>query len=248
MLALPRTLTTATALLTFMATARPLAAQQSERDAVARVIREETESYYRRDADAWKGTWLNDSTAIRTFITSGSYSVQIGWEKFGPGTVASIRRETPEGVRVEWTNYVVRIDGALAWAEYDERTTFQTDRAPIVARQNRTLVKRNGEWRILSAGSFVESTYGTSPAVVESRLDGIGNDLLGAKNHRDAIKVLGLVAELFPGSAAAHRSLGDAYATAGDTALAIRSYEKSLAIDPGNAAVKAALARVRDNR
>ena len=244
-----RFLPAAAALLLVLGAAPALAAQHAEVDAVQRVIREETESYYRRDADAWKGTWVNDSTAIRTFITSGSYSVQLGWEKFGPGTIASIRREpTPQPVQVDRTNYVVRIDGALAWAEYDERTTFPSGRAPIVARQNRTLVKRDGAWRILSAGSFVESTYGTFPGAVESRLTGVGEDLIRARSHRDAIRVLALTAQLFPNSATAHLALGDAYAAGSDTSLAMRSYERAQAIEPGSERARAALARLRRPR
>ena len=243
-----RALPAVAALLVLLGPGRSLQAQNTETDEVKRVIREETESYYRRDADAWKGTWVQDSSAIRTFITSGSYSVALGWDKFGPGTVESIRRESPQVVQVDRSNYVVRIDGALAWAEYDERTTTPTDSVPLVARQQRTLVKRNGEWRILSAGSFVESTFGTFPGAIESRLDRIGYDLIGAKNHRDAIRVLALNAQLFPSSAAAHHSLGEAYAAAGETRLAIQSYEKSLAINPKYEAGKAALAKLREKR
>jgi len=225
----------------------PLRAQGTDVDEVKRVIREETESYYRRDADAWMGTWVNDSSAIRTFITSSSYSVARGWDTFGPGTVASIRKEpTPQPVRVDRSNYVLRIDGALAWAEYDERTTNLPDSLPLLARQQRTLIKQNGRWRILSAGSFVESSFGTFPGAIESRLDGVGRDLIGAKKHRDALKVLALNAQLFPASAAAHRSLGEAYAVAGEIELAIKSYERSLAIDPGSEASKVALAKVRE--
>ncbi len=245
-----RALPVVAAILVFVGAGRPLLAQDADSNEVKRVIREETESYYRRDSDAWKGTWVQDSTAIRTFITGGSYSVALGWDRFGPGTVESLRKDpTPQPVQVDRTNYVLRIDGALAWAEYDERTTFPTDGVPpLLARQQRTLVKRDGQWRILSAGSFVESSFGTFPGAIENRLDAIGHDLIGAKNSRDAISVLALDAQLFPRSAAAHLSLGDAYAAAGDTTLAIQSYEKSLAIDPKNEAARAALAKLKKNR
>jgi tetratricopeptide (TPR) repeat protein len=244
-----RALTTAAAMLVFLGAGRTLSAQSADLDEVKRVIREETESYYRRDVDAWMGTWVQDSSAIRTFITSSSYSVARGWETFGPGTVAFLRRDpTPQPERVDWSNYVVRIDGALAWAEYDERTTNRADSLPLLARQQRTLIRQNGRWRILSAGSFVESSFGTHPGAIESRLDGVGRDLIGANRHRDAAKVLALNAQLFPGSAAAHRSLGEAHAAAGEIALAIRSYERSLAIDPRSEASKVALARLRERR
>jgi hypothetical protein len=137
-----------------------LAAQSADANEVKRVIRAETETYYQRDTTGWKRTWINDSSAIRTFITSTSYSVALGWDKFGPSTIASIRNAKPQAVRIDRTNYVQRIDGALAWAEYDERTNFLGDTLPpLDARQQRILIKRKGEWRILSAGSFVASSY-----------------------------------------------------------------------------------------
>jgi tetratricopeptide (TPR) repeat protein len=239
----------AAAILTCLAVGSPLLAQDGDVDEVKRVIRAETETYYRRDAEGWKRTWVQDSTAIRTFITSGSYSVALGWDRFGPSTVESLRRDpTPQTVQIDRTNYVLRIDGALAWAEYDERTTTPGDSTPLQARQQRTLVKRDGEWRILSAGSFVGSSYGASTESIESRLDAVGADLLAAKKHRDAIRVLELNAQLFPRAATAHQRLGEAYAAAGDTKRAMQSYERSLAIDPRNGASRAALARLRGKR
>jgi tetratricopeptide (TPR) repeat protein len=239
-LRLPAVFAIAAALLT----ARPLHAQRSDADEIQRVIRAETETYYQRDVEGWKRTWVQDSTAIRTFITSGSYSVALGWDKFGPGTVESIRGTAPQPVRVDRTNYVTRIDGALAWAEYDERTTMPGD-SVLVARQQRTLVKRDGEWKILSAGSYVGSTYGASPRAIESRLGAVGSDLSAAKQHGDAIEVLALNARLFPKSWSAHSALAEAYAAAGRTRLAIEEYEKSLAINPKNDTGRAALAKLR---
>ena len=221
-----------------------LLAQSADVDDVKRVIRAETETYYRRDTTGWKHTWIQDSSAIRTFITSGSYSVALGWDKFGPSTVASMTNAPPQAVRIDRSNYVARIDGALAWAEYDERTDFPDGGVPLVARQQRTLVKRNGEWRILSAGSFVGSSFGASPRAVETRLGGIGSDLSRAKNHRDAIELLELNAKLFPSSSEAHASLAEAHAAAGDTTLARQHYEKALEIDPKNAAARTALTRL----
>jgi tetratricopeptide (TPR) repeat protein len=236
------------ALVASLAAAGSLPAQSADVDEVKRVIKAETDTYYQRDAEGWKRTWIQDSTAIRTFITSGSYSVALGWDKFGPGTVADIKRSAPQAVQVTRTNYVLRIEGPLAWAEYDERTDTPGDSVPLIARQQRTLIKRDGEWRILSAGSFVGSTYGASPRAVESRLDGVGSDLSAAKKHHDAIEVLALNTRLFPRSWSAFAALGAAYAAAGDTRLAIQQYERSLAINPSNEAGRAALTKLREKK
>lgn len=241
-----RPLLAAITLIASLAGGRLLPAQAADVDEVKRVIKAETDTYYQRDAEGWTRTWINDSTAIRTFITSGSYSVALGWDKFGPGTVADIKRSAPVAVHVGRTNYVLRIEGPLAWAEYNERTDMPGDSVPLIARQQRTLVKQNGEWRILSAGSFVGSSYGASPRAVETRLEAVGSDLAAAKNHHDAIEVLALNARLSPRSASAYAALGAAYALAGNTRLAREQYEKSLAIDPRNESARTALARLRE--
>jgi tetratricopeptide (TPR) repeat protein len=240
--ALPATLL----IVVFLGGGTPLSAQSSDGEAVKRVVSEETESYYRHDADAWKSKWVQDSTAIRTLVNSGAYSLAVGWDKFGPATLDAIRKDpTPERIRFANSNFAVRTDGALAWAEYDQRIDFANDSLPYVSREQRTLVKRNGEWKILSAGTFDVSTYGTLPRWTEYRINRTAADLIAAKNHRDAITVLKMNAQLFPQSPRVYYLLGEAYASANDTKLAAENYEKSLAIDPKFEPSRAAMTKLR---
>ena len=60
--------------------------------------------------------------------------------------------------------------------------------------------------------------------------------------------MLQLNARLFPRSSSAYAALGAAYATAGETRLAIQQYQKSLAMDPRNEAARAALATLHAKR
>ena len=243
--ALPATL----ALFAFLGGGTPLSAQSSDADDVKRLIRAETESYYRHDADAWKATWIQDSTAIRTGVNSGGYGVVLGWDKFGPATVDAIRKDPkPQEIRLETSNYAVRTDGALAWAEYDQRIMFANDSEPYLSREQRTLVKRNGEWKILSAGTYDFSSYAAFPRAIQYRLNRTGHDLSVAKNHHDAIAVLKLNAQLHPTLPNAYRGLADAYAAAGETKLAIENLEKSAALDPKNDEIKLALSKLRGSK
>lgn len=58
--------------------------------------------------------------------------------------------------------------------------------------------------------------------------------MLGRKRVAEAIEILKLNVEAYPASANVYDSLAEAYFVAGDTALAIQHYEKSLSLDPAN--------------
>jgi len=72
------------------------------------------------------------------------------------------------------------------------------------------------------------------PAVDENRLNSLGYRLIAEKRYREAIAVLKLNVELYPGSWNVYDSLGEAYMLNGDKVLAIGNYEKSIELNPQN--------------
>jgi D-alanyl-D-alanine-carboxypeptidase/D-alanyl-D-alanine-endopeptidase len=68
----------------------------------------------------------------------------------------------------------------------------------------------------------------------ESQLNALGYKLLGSKMITEAVRVFELYTTEYPASSNAFDSLGDAYKQSGDTASAIKSYEKALQLDPTN--------------
>lgn len=70
--------------------------------------------------------------------------------------------------------------------------------------------------------------------VGESQLNALGYRLLGDGKTDLAIGIFELNVSEHSESANTYDSLGEAYAAAGEKELAIRNYEKSLALDPGN--------------
>ena len=70
--------------------------------------------------------------------------------------------------------------------------------------------------------------------VTEKQLNALGYRLLELKRPKDAIAVLELVVEAYPRSGNAYDSLGEAYMTNGNKDQAIRSYRRSLELDPQN--------------
>lgn len=68
----------------------------------------------------------------------------------------------------------------------------------------------------------------------EHQLNDWGYRLLSFGRPRTALAVMKLTAELYPASANAFDSLGEAYAATGDKAAAIVAYRQSLRLDPAN--------------
>jgi Flp pilus assembly protein TadD len=82
-------------------------------------------------------------------------------------------------------------------------------------------------------------------AFTEGVLNELGYALLARGRLPDAIAVLKRNAEEYPDASNTHDSLGEAYMAHGDRALAVASYERSLALDPHNANAVERLKKLR---
>jgi dienelactone hydrolase len=71
-------------------------------------------------------------------------------------------------------------------------------------------------------------------AIPESELNSWGYQLLTRKETAKAIAILKLAVSLHPESANTYDSLGEVYEIAGNKPLAIRNYQRSLELNPGN--------------
>ena len=85
-------------------------------------------------------------------------------------------------------------------------------------------------------------------ADTERKINALGYRLLGAKRPADAIAVFEVNARAHPGSWNAFDSLGEACATAGDTARALEAYRRSVALNPANDGGRRAIDRLAGRR
>lgn len=90
-------------------------------------------------------------------------------------------------------------------------------------------------------------TYYCQIAMLEDKLNLIAYEYLNQRNIQDAIKIFDLVVQLFPNSANAFDSLGEAYMNAGNKELAIKNYEKSLELNPQNTNASERLKKLKEN-
>ncbi|MHC4993305.1 MAG: serine hydrolase, partial [Planctomycetota bacterium] len=82
----------------------------------------------------------------------------------------------------------------------------------------------------------------------ENQLNSAGYALLQAGRTDDALALFELNVEMFPTSWNPHDSLGEAYMNRGEIELAIKSYERSLELNPGNTGGAAMLERLREKQ
>ncbi len=233
-------------------------AQNAEEDAIKKLMREETEVFFGRKADAWQATRLQQANTSNTYVSSNSYTNMMGWEKLKTAVENSFKSK-PNPVEIKQDNFIIRMGGDLAWVEYDQTLTAPSidpkakkggagtgDRSMwSVSREYRTLVKDNGSWKIASQISLYPETFASTAEATEGSLRTIGYKLLNAKKVDEAVQVFQLNAKLNPDSWNVYNSLGEAYALAGNKKTAIENYEKSIKLNPKNEAGMAALAKLK---
>jgi TolA-binding protein len=100
-------------------------------------------------------------------------------------------------------------------------------------------VKQQGRWKMAGWGSV------TGRPNAEQSINDAGYQMMEGGKLKEAIELFKTNVQLFPQSWNTYDSLGEAYAKAGDTALAIQNYEKSVQLNPKNESGIAALAKLK---
>ena len=159
--------------------------------------------------------------------------------------ITFIKANPPMKVELSIANFLARKGENYAWVEYDQLIAIPQDEYKGESRERRLLLKSGNQWKIASSVSVGTSTYEDSPANVEDRINGMAYSLLESGKTTEAIEMFKVNVSLYPQSWNAYDSLGEAFATAGQTKLAIQNYEKSVSLNPKNDTGQAALAKLR---
>ncbi|HVP49682.1 MAG TPA: tetratricopeptide repeat protein, partial [Candidatus Bathyarchaeia archaeon] len=121
--------------------------------------------------------------------------------------------------------------------------TIKSQRRTTTAPRAAEGVKAPADW--LEEGDAVGAVEGyralhqknpKDPSLDEQRLNTIGYMLLEAGKTAEALAIFKLNVEFQPDSWNAYDSLAEGYMKSGDKAQAVKFYEKSLALNPKNAA------------
>jgi dienelactone hydrolase len=106
----------------------------------------------------------------------------------------------------------------------------------------------DGTDQAVAAYDDAKARYPEAVIIREKVLNRIGSEA-GYQDHReDAVKILQLNVHAWPDSSDAYESLAEAYEANGQKDLALESYKKSLALNPGNADAREGLKRLQTAR
>ncbi|MCB9342175.1 MAG: DUF2911 domain-containing protein [Lewinellaceae bacterium] len=121
-----------------------------------------------------------------------------------------------------WQNKV-NLEQAVSWIDQAIAQNKNFNTLSIKAGILRTMGKEAEAEKIMTEAL---------PNATETELNAYGYQLLNASKNKEAIKIMKLNTEKHPESANAWDSLGEAYALSDDKANAIKSFKKSLSLNP----------------
>lgn len=134
--------------------------------------------------------------------------------------------------------YTVQVYGDTALMTHYTKATDPHNPAPAVGVMH-MFVRQEGRWKLAASGS--------APAQpsAEQSINSAGYALMQDGKMKESIDLFKTNVQLYPESWNVYDSLGEAYANAGETALAIQNYDRSIQLNPENTTGKTALAKLK---
>ena len=135
-----------------------------EKEAIIKVINEETAAYVNYDFEALAKTHLHDTMSLRLTAGRDNYVFLEGWVEVAEYLKQSIEgEEAPENrnVMVKKSNYRIKVYPQSAWVVCDEKWIyrFETDTIEIKSIQVRFMEKIDEEWKIAFLSMVGTSGY-----------------------------------------------------------------------------------------
>jgi tetratricopeptide (TPR) repeat protein len=224
-------------------------AQSADEVAIKKLLKAAPAAFYKRNMEAYKAAWKHAPESSITRVSSMSYNSTKGWNKVQEAAVKTFK-DNPEllSINIDQENFIIRVDGKLATAEYDQTlSNFPDDpETKFRSHQYSILEKESNQWKVVTHISHNPESFANTDAAIEARLNASGYSLLSAEKIDEAIDVFKLNVQLYPKAWNTYDSLGEAYALKGNKELAIKNYEKSMELNPNNEFGKLALVKLKE--
>ncbi|GAB4037587.1 Cif family virulence factor [Spirosoma jeollabukense] len=123
---------------------------QADEDAIKRVLRSETEGFFKRDKAEWANAWAHTPYVhFAANLYGGDFLLVKGWDKLEKQFASQFKSsKITDKVTVENANYTVHQNGNMAFVAYDQ--TLVDSHGKTTSKESRTLEKINGQWKIIN--------------------------------------------------------------------------------------------------
>ena len=123
---------------------------QSEQDAIKRVLRSETEGFFKRDKAEWSSAWAHTPYIhFAANLYGGDFTLVKGWPSLEKHFASQFKSsKVTDKVTVQNANYTIRQNGNMAFVAYDQ--TLVDSHGKTTSKESRVLEKINGQWKIIN--------------------------------------------------------------------------------------------------
>ncbi|GAB2527169.1 hypothetical protein [Spirosoma aerophilum] len=123
---------------------------QADNDAIKRVLRSETEGFFKRDKAEWSNAWAHTPYIhFAANLYGGDFMLIKGWDNLEKQFASQFRSsKVSDKVTVQNANYTIHQNGNMAFVAYDQ--TLVDSHGKTESKESRTLEKINGQWKIIN--------------------------------------------------------------------------------------------------
>ena len=123
---------------------------QTEDEAIKRVLRSETEGFFKRDKAEWSNAWAHTPYIhFAANLYGGDFMLIKGWNDLEKQFANQFKsKKLSDKVTVKNANYTIHQNGSMAFVAYDQ--TLLDSHGQTTSKEARTLEKLNGPWKIIN--------------------------------------------------------------------------------------------------
>jgi len=213
----------------------PLFAQsvdlEAEKEAIKEVCRKETMSWKNRDNFTQRACMTDKHELVRILYNEENAHGSAWHRKLEPNKKdESTENLKPYPFEIVNDDYIFHINGDLAWVSYRQKVIEQAPGRTITweMRENRTLRKENGEWKIVASATLCTGCDDPQAFHIKQKLTDISNLLIDMKQFDKAVRIAEVAIEMFPESSHAYDALAWAYYHKGDKEKTIQYAKKAI--------------------
>ncbi|AQG80629.1 hypothetical protein [Spirosoma montaniterrae] len=123
---------------------------QTDQEAIKRVLRNETEGFFKRDKAMWSNAWAHKPYIhFAANLYGGDFMLIEGWDKLEKQFANQFKStKVSDKVVVQNANYNIHQNGNMAFVTYDQ--TLLDSHGKTTSKESRVLEKLDGQWKIIN--------------------------------------------------------------------------------------------------